>query len=62
MNGWHVVNQPRRVTDWSRRGGGNGRAEGLSAIGDGAQIAASRTPDIHGTVLVPCSIQFSLPS
>ena len=28
---------------------GDGRAEGLSAIGDGGQAAVSLTPDIDGT-------------
>ena len=41
---------------------GDGRAEGSSAIGDGGQTAISLTPDIDGTGLVPCWIQFCLPS
>ena len=50
--------QARRVTDSSRlealltggeRGGGDGRAEGLSATGDGGRAAVSLTPDAEGT-------------
>ena len=42
--------QARRVTDWRReRRWGDGRDEGLSAIGDGGQAAISLTPDTDGT-------------
>ena len=40
---------------------GDGRAEGLSAIGDGGQAVISPTPDVDGTGLVPCWIQFYPP-
>ena len=39
---------------------GDGRAEGLSAIGDGGQAAISLMPDVDAQVLVPCWIQFYL--
>ena len=39
---------------------GDGRTEGLSAVGDGGQAAISLTPDVNSTVLVPCWIQFCL--
>ena len=41
---------------------GDGRAEGFSAIRDGGQTAISLTLDVDGQVLVPCWIQFDLPS
>ena len=41
---------------------GDGRAEGSSAIGDGEQAAISLMPDVDSTRLVPCWIQFYLPS
>ena len=31
------------------RGGGNGRAEGSSAMGDGGRTAISFTPEVDGT-------------
>ena len=39
---------------------GDGRAETLSATGDAGQDAVSLMPDVDGTVLVPCWIQFYL--
>ena len=42
-------------------GGRDGRAEGLSAIGDGGQAAISLMPNVDGTGLVPYWIQFYLP-
>jgi len=41
---------------------GDGRAEGLLAVGDGGQAAISLMLDLMAQILVPCWIQFYLPS
>ena len=40
---------------------GDGRAEGLLAVGDGGQASSSLMPDLMAQILVPCWIQFYLP-
>ena len=48
--GWHRVNrQEELLIGGVREGVGHGRAEGLSAIGDGGQAAISLTPEGDGT-------------
>ena len=39
---------------------GDGRAEGLLAVGDGGQAAISLMLDLMAQILVPCWVQFSL--
>ena len=57
-----MSDQERKVTDKQGEEVGDGRAEGLSAIGDGEKVAISLTPDIDAQVLIPCWSQFYLPS
>ena len=47
--GWHRVNRQEELLTGGGRGGGDDRAEGSSAIGDGGQAAISLTPDVDGT-------------
>ena len=54
------MNRQEELLAGEGRGGGDGRTEGLSAVGDGGQAAISLTPDVNSTVLVPCWIQFCL--
>ena len=52
-NNWHTgpasSEQERSVTMEEGEEVGDGRAEGLSAIGDGGQAAISLMPDVDGT-------------
>ena len=47
--GWHQLNRQEELLTGGGRGVGDGRAEGLLAIGCGRQAAVSLMPDVYGT-------------
>ena len=62
QTGWHLENRQEVFLAGGGERLADGRGEGLSATGDRGQAAISLMPDIDGTGLVPCWIQFYPPS